>query len=237
MLTLPELEKALPPHLKNSASQHLVDLVNNVSLDPQVAEDVKHNFVSFTGILRDGRFKTEDYLNAVVYVSHKLMGESNREAYSNTFPKRYQALVARGASDKDISAYVSIYNKRQLVNLILEQTMIPTWVLNQETYQQAINTQAALMVTSKSDLVRTQAANSILTHLKRPETKQIELNIGIQETSGMKELKDMLTTLAEKQQSMISDGVPTKEIAHHKLAQAFDEVIDAEVVNAEKSDE
>lgn len=235
MLTLQELTEALPTHLKSSASQHLVDLVNNVSSDPEAAEAVRDNFITYTSILKDGKFKTEDYLNAVAYVSYKLMGHSNRDAYAKTFPTRYQALVAKGTSEKDISSYVSIYNKRKLVNLILEQTLIPTWILNQNTYQEAINTQALLMVNSKSDMVRTQAANSILTHLKRPEKKEIELNLGIRETSGMNELKEMLTALAEKQQAAISGGMQTREIAHQRLvpqnSEEVGEIIEAEVLN------
>jgi len=231
MLTLNELTQALPTHLKSSASQSLVDLVNNVSSDPEAAEAVKENFVSFTSILKDGKFKIEDYLNAVAYVSYKLMGNSNREAYAKTFPTRYQALVARGASEKDISSYVSIYNQRKLVTLLMEQTLVPSWLLNQSVFQQAINTQVALMTGANSEKVRCDAANSILTHLKRPEKKEIQLDLGIAETSGMKELKEMLTTLAEKQQAAIGGGMQTKEIAHQALSRVSGEVVEAEVVN------
>ena len=61
------------------------------------------------------------------------------------------------------------YNKNKLVNLILEQSMIPSWVLNQDMYQKALNVQCELMLTANSEKV-SDAANSILTHLKPPQS-------------------------------------------------------------------
>lgn len=213
MLTRDQVEQALPPNLKSAATQQLTDRINNITSDPVIAEHIRDNFVSYTQVLKDGRFKTEDYLHAVTYVSYKVMGMSNQDAYMRTFPQRYQALVAKGTSSKDIAAYVSAYNKGKLVNLILEQTLVPTWILNQETYQKAINTQAELMLTATSEKVRCDAADSILNHLKRPEVKSVNLNLGVHESSGLTELKGMLTQLAESQREAIANGVPTKLIA------------------------
>jgi hypothetical protein len=216
-VSLEQVARALPPNLKGAATQSLVDLINNAVADPIVAEQVRENFLSYTKVLQEGKFKTEDYLNAVIYVSHKLMGMSNQDAYATTFPQRYQALVAAGRPTKDIAAYVSAYNKGKLVNLILEQTLVPSWVLNQDAYQKAINTQVELMTTAASELVRTQAANSILTHLAKPKEAGPLVNIDMRETSGMNELKDMLGRLATQQLDLISKGISTKEIAGQKL--------------------
>ena len=217
MFTLEDLTMALPSHLKASATQELADKVNSLTTDPEYARTIRENVISYTGILKEGRFKIEDYLHAVAYVSYKLMGYNNQESYKRVFSSRYATLVANGADDKAISAYVAAFNKGKLVNLILEQTLVPTWVLNQDVYQKAINTQAELMIYAKSEKVRSDAANSILTHLKRPEKTQVELSIGDAESSGMRELKDMLGHLAQRQQEMITSGVNTREIAHQKL--------------------
>lgn len=223
MLTVQEVERALPANLKSAATQPFVDQINNIVSDPLVAEQVRDNFISYTKVLQDGKFKTEDYLHAVTYVSFKLMGLSNQDAYFKTFPARHQALVAKGTTAKDISSYVSAYNKGKLVNMILEQTLVPSWVLNQDIYQKAINTQAELMLTAQSELVRTQAANSLLTHLAKPKEAGPLVNIDMRENSGMTELKDMLRTLANRQQEAIQGGVSTKVIAEQAI-------VDAEIV-------
>ena len=217
-LTVDQVEKALPANLKPAATQSLVDQINNIVGDPLVAEQVKSNFISYTSVLKEGKFKTEDYLHAVTYVSFKLMGLSNQDAYFRTFPHRHAALVAKGTTSKDIAAYVSAYNRGKLVNLILEQTLVPSWVLNQDLYQKALNTQADLMVNAQSEMVRTTAANSILTHLQKPKEAGPLINFDMRETSGMNELKDMLTALAHKQREAIQDGnLTTQDIADQKL--------------------
>lgn len=216
-LTLQQLTKALPANLKNSASQEMVDMVNNATTDPILAESIRDNFINYTGVLQNGKFKTKDYLKAVMYVSFKLMGNTNQEAYFKTFPDRYQILVAKGTSSKDIAAYVSAYNKNKLVNLILEQSLVPTWVLNQAVYQKAINQQAHLMMNAESEFVQQQAANSILTHLAKPKEVGPLINLDMRESSGMNELKDMLGDLARMQVSKINSGVPTQAIAGQEL--------------------
>lgn len=217
-LTKEQVAQALPANLKSAATQALTDKINQITSDPIVAEQVRDNFISYTSVLQEGRFKTEDYLNAVNYVTHKLLGKSNQDAYAATFPKRYQDLVARGTSSKDIAAYVSAYNKGKLVNLILEQTLVPAWIYNQHHYQQAINVQVDLMQNANSEKVRSDAANSILTHLTKPKESVSAVQVNIENKSdGLDALKDRLAEMAEMQRKLIESGVDTRDIAAQKL--------------------
>ncbi len=217
MLTVDVVAKSLPANLKSAATQQFVDQINNIVTDPIIAEQVRENFISYTKVLQEGKFKTEDYLHAVTYVSFKLMGYSNQDSYFRTFPQRHQALVVRGTSAKDIAAYVSAYNKGKLVNLILEQSLVPSWVLNQDAYQKAINTQVELMQNAQSEMVRTQAANSLLTHLTKPKEVGPLINFDMRENSGMNELRDLLGKVASKQQEAIRNGTSTKDIANQAI--------------------
>ena len=65
MLTVAEVSKALPAKLKVNANQKLVDKISNITNDPDAARIIRDNFISYTSVLQDGRFKTEDYLSAV----------------------------------------------------------------------------------------------------------------------------------------------------------------------------
>lgn len=217
MITEDELKQAVPAAMKTLVTQQMVDNFNKISVDPEFVDTLRDNVISYASVLKDGKYRIADYLSAVMYVSYKAMGYNNQEAYSRTHPDRYNALVARGASQKDISAYVAAYHKNQLVNKIMEFVAIPTWVLNQDMFQKALNVQADLMVNAQSEKVRTDAANSILTHLKRPETKGLDIKISTEDNSGMTELKNMLSSLAQKQIEMIEGGVSAREIAHSKL--------------------
>lgn len=233
MLTVAQVTEALPPQIKTVISQPMVDKLNNLSTDPEAAAHIRDNFISYTNIIKQGKFTLSQYVHAVAYVTYKMMGYNNREAYSRTFPAKYQKLVSRGATSKDISAYVSIYNKTKMVNLIFEQTIISPWVLNQDLLQKALYTQADLMVNAKSEKVRSDAANSLLTHLKKPETKNFELNIGVADTSGINELKQTMLDMAKMQQDAIKNGQTTQAIAHQTILHATrsdDTVEDAEII-------
>jgi hypothetical protein len=217
MLSKEDIERSLPTQVKLHINDEFVRLFNEVSDNPIVAEEIRNNFVSYATVVRDGQFKVLDYFNAVKYVSYKILGYSNKDSYKLTFPERYQNLVAENVSDKDISSYVAAYNKNKLVNLILDQTLIPVHVLNANIYQQAINVQADLMLTAKSEKVKCDAANSLLTHLKRPETKQIELQIGTKDSSDLKDLKETLRQLASAQMQQINSGSSAKDVARQSI--------------------
>lgn len=217
MLTVEELKQALPPNLRGNATQEFADRVNQIAEDPDVAREVRNNFLTFKRILTEGSIKTEDYLNAVCYCTFKLMGLTNKDSYINTFPDRYQRMVGEGRSQKDISAYIAAFASNKIVNTILEQAYIPIWLLNRDVYQKAINTQMELMQDANSEMVRTTAANSLLLHLKQPEVKKIELDVSLKGNGGLDDLRETMTRLAEQQAQMIADGAGAKTVSRVPL--------------------
>lgn len=218
-LTIDQFRSALPDKVKKSVNQELIDQINVTLADPDLYEAYRDNLISYTSVMQDGKFKVSGYIDAVMYVSHKLMGCTNIEAYTKTFPGKYQRFVNQGVAAKDIASYVTAYNKSKLVNLIFEQTLIPSYVLNQDLYQKALNVQAELMVTAKSEKVRSDAANSLLTHLKMPETQKVELEIGVREDSTIAALRATTMELSRQQRLMMESGaMNVQEVAHSKLS-------------------
>lgn len=225
-LTIEQFQRALPDKVKKSVSQDLIDQVNKTLSDPDMFENYRDNLLSYTRVMADGRFKISSYIDAVKYVSHKLMGCTNIDAYIKTFPDKYQRFLAQGVSNKDIASYVTAYNKSKLVNLILEQSLVPSWVLNQDLYQKALNVQAELMVSAQSEKVRSDAANSLLTHLKMPEAQKVELEIGVKEDSSIDALRATTMALVAQQKAMLQAGaMQAKEVAGSRL------VIEGEKLN------
>ncbi len=226
-LTVEELKAALPDKVKKSVNQQLIDNINNTLSNPDHFEEYRNNLLSYGRVMQDGKFKIEQYLAAVRYVSFKLMGKTNIDAYSLTFPEKMQRFAAQMVEPKDIASYVTAYNKSKLVILIFEQTLIPAHVLNQDLYQKAINVQAELMLTANSEKVRSDAANSLLTHLKMPETAKVELDIKTSESSAITALQAATMELVAQQKAAIQAGLRTaQEVAHSKL---ITDVIDVDV--------
>ena len=80
------------------------------------------------------------------------------------------------------------------------------------------------MVTAKSETVRTDAANSLLTHLKMPEKQKVELEIGVKEDSSIATLRLATLELARQQRlSMEAGQMNAQEVAHSRL-----QVVDVE---------
>lgn len=211
------LAKVLPTSLKSAATQDLADMLNAVSTDPDAADFIRENFISYTKVLQDGKYKTEDYLNAVKYVSFKLMKASNEEAYIKTFPQRYQNMVASGKSKKDISAYVHAYSRNKLVIQLLQQSVVPFWLINQDYRQEALMTQVELMRSAASEKVRSDAANSVLTHLEQPKEVGPAINFDMRESAGLQELRQALVSLAQGQIQAIQAGATVTDIAGQSI--------------------
>lgn len=225
MLTKDELIEALPPSVQGGVSDTLINELNQVITDPDFREAFRDNMVSYNRVLSEGKFKLSSYLNAVMYVSYKLMGYNNMDAYSLTFPQKFRGWLSSGKTNQTISASVAMYNKSKLVNLVYAQAVIPTHVLNQDKFQEAINHQYFLMKNAASEKVQSDAANSLLIHLKPPEEKNINLNVGIEETDSIKELKNAIFDLAQTQNKVI-------EAKTHTAAQiAASRIIEAEVID------
>lgn len=218
-LTQNQFIEALPPKLRKGIHQSTIDQISKTLADPDTFEIMRDNLIGYTSVMQQGKFTVDTYISAVRYVSYKLMGNTNQDAYKKAHPDRYANMVARGMPSKDIASMITAYNKTKIVNLIYEQTLIPTWVLNADMYQKAINVQADLMVDPDvSPKVRSDAANSILTHLKRPETSKIQLDLSVREDSALSELRATTQKLLETQKSMLqSKNMSALEMAHSNL--------------------
>ncbi len=218
VLTLETFRTALPDKVKKTINQELMDSINKTLSDPDMYETYRENLLSYASVMADGRFKMESYVSAVKYVSHKLMGASNIAAYIKTFPDKYQDFINRGIETKDIASYVTAYNKSKLVNLIMEQTLIPSYVLNQDLYQKALNVQAELMLTAKSEKVRSDAANSLLTQLKMPEISKVQLDVNVKEDGSINALRETTLELVRQQRLMMEAGaMNAQQVANSKL--------------------
>ena len=236
-ITLEQLKAVLPKATRRVVTEETVNTINSITDEdgPMFAKIYRENFLSYSKAMRSGNFKTMDYMNAVKYVSYKLMEFSNIDAYMLTFPDRYERLCKEFASetiewirDNKISPFVSIYNKNDLVNIILEQTLVPTHVLNAPLFQEALNVQAVLMTTARSEMVRSTAATSILTYCKPPELSKLEVSIGYddEQKSVQAKLVDHIGAIALNQQKMLASGMSIGEI--QKLNIVAEDVIDVE---------
>lgn len=229
VMTVELFQASLPTQIKKSINIELIDKINATLSNPEEREIYRENLLSYGSVMTQGKFKINSYLDAVRYVGFKVMGDTNIMAYTRTFPDKIQRFQTTGVTSKDIASYVTAYNKSKLVMLIFEQSLIPTHILNADMHQAALNKQYQLMQGAVSEKVQMEAANSLLTHLKRPETHQIELQIGVKENSAIQDLRNAMLALGEKQVNQIQSGVMNA----HDIAQST-LIVDGECTEVEE---
>lgn len=214
-ITEEQFKEVLPAGVRKNVNKEVLDIINTTIGDPEMIRTFRENLVSYQGVLTQGKFKLTNYVDAVKYVSHKLLGCNNITAYTRAFPDKIQDFKSRGVSDKDINSYASAFNKSKLVNLIFAQAMIPVHVLNADVFQKAVNHQAWLMENAKSEKVQQDAANSLMAHLRPPEVKKVELDIGFKEDSAIAQLRETTMQLVAQQKLAIQAGAMTAKDAAH----------------------
>jgi len=223
-LTVDSLKAAMPKRQKANITDSLVNELNQLVEDPEERRAFQENLVSYSSVLDDPNVKLPDYVHAVRYVSYQLMGMTNQQSWIKTFPERYQRLIDDNkiteGDDAHLRATVSCYNKGKVVNQIREQSLVPTWVLNADVHQKAINQLAILMTSGKSEMARVTAATSLLTHLKMPETVKMKLDVEVKEDESIQHLRGAITELVQAQREAIETGTAdARVIAEGKLVE------------------
>lgn len=223
-MTEDEFKRCLPANLKGSLDDSIRVQLNQCLEDPYTREVMSQNLLGYTSILSQGKFKLESYINAVRYCTYKTMGDNNITAYKKVFPERITEWEQSNLPANAISAYISAFNKSKLVTLVYQALAIPTAILNQDVFQEAINVQRQLMLDpSVKPLVRCQAAKALMDTLKPEEVKQMELSVQVKESNVVEELRKTTLELAKKQLSALNKGASLQDIIDAEIVEKTDE--------------
>lgn len=217
MLQLEAVKKLVPKAQRTMITQDYLDRIEASVTDSDVAEQFKENFITYLNVLSKGKYKMDDYISAVKYISYKLLGYSNIKAYAATFPDRYQRLKDEG--QQQIEAFVSMYARGKLVNQIFEQTLVPTYVLNAPLHQEALN-ELAMMIKDPdvTGMAKVKACEAILQHTKQPEVVKGELTIGIEQSDTINDLREITENLADTYKEMLEKkGMRLKDVAEANI--------------------
>lgn len=222
----------LPARKKVKVSDDVLDMLRKGIDDENMWQVIEDNYLTYQSVFSSGRFSSEEYINAVKYVSVKLMGAKNVDAYRAVFPERFERIVKQAEKsncknpNNYIDGFVSSYNKSLLVTRILEQSLIPSYVLNAPLHQKAINTLAEMVIDPKvKGMARVKACEVLLNYTKPPETIRHQLDLTDSGIDTVANLKDALAGLADT----IKRGIDKRVITLKQAAEGeFVEVGDSE---------
>ena len=230
-LTYDQVINTVPKNQKKNITPEMVEKINQINEDPLLAESYGQNFIGYITAMQSGKYSMQEYLNAVMFVSYKLIGASDINSYAKVFPGRFKRLLDNGLDRSSISPYVTAYKKNKLVNEIFEQTMVPTHIINAPLYQEALSHQRYLMLNANSETVQQRAADSLLLQLKPPESQKLEIDIGVRKDDVIEDYELAMAMMVKKQKELISKGADVKTVTNASVKPSR-EIIDVSI-NAE----
>jgi hypothetical protein len=207
-LTRDDLGKIFPGQ---KFSKPLMDIINNES-DDMLRYAYIQNLKSMSTVYQQLDVTIMDFMHAAKFATHILTGESSNGAFRRVFPKQYQQMLKQGISKGEILKKIKTYRNTQLVTSLLEQAMVPVHLMYQDIFHKAIQSQAVLMQTADSEMVRMKAAECLINTLKTPEQHKVELAI-VHKSTVIDDLKNVTRDLAIQQKKLIEAGMSVKDVA------------------------
>lgn len=208
-MDLATIKAQVPEQFRGAITQELLDKLHSLESNPVLADHIRETMVDYISVLRDNPTSMDNYLRLVTFLTGRMRGDDILVCYAKAYPERYTQLAQLGTSEAKIRSHAAMVEKGKMYVAMLQQVLVPSWILNQSAYQKAVSTQLDLMENSDSDLVRTQAANSLLTHLGRPkEAANVTINNN-QVNAGAGDLdmlRNMMSDLSNRQRNSIKGG-------------------------------
>lgn len=207
-LSIELIRSSVPRNFRGHINEEFIDELSKAFSDPDWSREFKENFLTYSKVLNecDANVNIWDYVNAVKFITYKMMGYSIDEAWKRVFPKKAEECIKNGKKEF-INRYANGYNKREIVIKIAKQAMIPSYILNAPMYQRALNVLNDMLDDpSVRGMAKVKACETILNYTKPPEVNKAEVQVTIKQNDAITELREIAEAFAKSQQKAIVDG-------------------------------
>lgn len=235
LVTVEALKKALPSK-KKTITQEAVDIINASMDDPEFQGETLMKAASlYEHLMERGRYSVPEYLNALRFCAYtSTEGCTNAAAYKRIFAHR-KFVKDRVNMPKDSNKYqellnaASRYAKSKLVHEINTASQVPLHLLFTGHRYKAVAILADIMVSSKYDRDRINAAKELLAATKAPDNVKLELDIGSAQSNVMEQFSEQLAEIAHKQKELLESGRGT--LKQFGAMKGSAEIVDGEVID------
>lgn len=239
-LSLDIVQSQLRPNQKLNINENTINEIKKLSEDPEYGEEFLDLYLDHLNIFKENKRRThEQYLSAIKFFSLVESGNSLTDAYIKTFPDRFEERKKNYSTDKQkkdiMRGEASRYNNSVLVNEIRKVASIPVQLIHRHILHEAILTQAELMRSAKSEMVKQKAASCLITELKPTEDSVLNVKVEDGSSSIIDKLREATEKLAAAEKQRVEAGVSLKDIAESNIIEGESEVIeDAEFSNVDE---
>jgi len=222
----------LPKGTAAKVTDDMVDMINNLENDtglPQnlMEEDVM-SYLHLVGSIKG--VNVLDLINAVKYCNLK-RNMTNNMAWSIVFPAKMEELLS---GKRDASSFVSMYNQSKLVVAIDKMMIIPTHIMYQGYFHQAVKKQFELMNGISagdgrvSPMVEHLAAKELALLTKQPEEAKSTVDVNINHGTIGDDYKAAIAAMAKAKMANIEEGEDLFDTINAPV-RAKDEAIEAKI--------
>ena len=235
LLTVEDVQNALPSR-KNAITQELVDVLNEVKDEAEFqGEPLLNTAVVYEKLMINNKASVREFIDAIRFCAYLVtMDDNYTEAYKKTFYYRDFVKERINADTKSIkyaeltSAASRYRRNNKLVADLLVYSQAPLEIMFLGWRYKAVGVLADTMMNAKLDRDKINAAKELLVATKGPETKKIELDIGVKENSAIASLNEQLSVMAGKQVMLLESGA--RELSDFgSLKPKQEDVVDAEI--------
>ena len=235
LLTVEDVQNALPSR-KNAITQELVDVLNEVKDEAEFqGEPLLNTAVVYEKLMINNKASVREFVDAIRFCAYLVtMDDNYTEAYKKTFYYRDFVKERMNADTKSIkyaeltSAASRYRRNNKLVSDLLVYSQAPLEIMFLGWRYKAVGVLADTMMNAKLDRDKINAAKELLVATKGPETKRIELDIGVKENSAIASLNEQLSIMAGKQVMLLESGA--RELSDFgSLKPKQEDVVDAEI--------
>lgn len=197
-------------NVSDKVKNRVMEYVNNTltTIDPVVGEHFRNTCIDMLDVLGGSRTNISfiNYMQACLFVTYRLSGDSKQKAYAKVFPERVMRLQEAGKSMEYLHSYAELYSKNKAVVEVHARAILPTHIMYHDLYHRAMKVTAEIMMDENvSPKVRVDAANNILTHTKQPEVKTSNVNIRVDNDNIIDQLTSVMNEFATKQKHLIEN--------------------------------
>lgn len=232
-LTLATIKSQLTKSQKLLVDEETVSEINKLAIDPEYGPEFLQSYLEHLNILAEApRNNHTQYLHAMKFFSLVEANNSLTDAYVKVFPDRF-ARREKGnpnCSPEEVKALLrgeaSRYNASKLLADIRRVALIPIHLIHRHLLHDAIEVNAELMLTARSEMVRQKAADTLIRELKPAEDAVLQIKVDDGRTSVIEQLAKATQELAAKQHEAILAGVPIQQISSSKIIEG--EVIEVD---------
>lgn len=227
-ISIEEFKAALPVKQRKAFTEEAFILMQEINNNPEFPDgEFIKSILTYSSILLNGRYKTNDYIKAVEYCTYITAGSSIIDAYKKTFPDRALRRIEQGCAEITQTSAATIFHKNSLIQKILTQSTIPMRLFFMKDKYDAIGVLSNEMKTAVFAKDRISAADKLLVHLADPLESKIELDIGIKSNNIIEDYEKAMHMFVTEQRKMMEEGLDIKTVANAKLI--YKEAIDIEV--------